>query len=158
MPGAKNEVSSDRAMSMDELRTLFPALSRDAVETSPQDDSYNCVAWAGGDTERSWWPASFPTHGTHWPIPATDETVEGFVEAFRALGYEACDDGSLEKGFEKVALYVDAEGQPTHLVRQLSSGKWTSKMGRLEDIEHQSTEELCGRSYGVVERYMKRRA
>ena len=128
------------------------------METSPQDDSYNCIAWAGDDTDRWWWPASFPTYGTHWPIASTDVTVDGFVEAFRSVGYETCEDGSLEKGFEKVSLYVDAEGQPTHMVRQLSSGKWTSKMGGLEDIEHPTIEELCGGSYGAVKRYLKRRA
>ena len=144
-------------MSIDDLRGLFPALSQDAVETSPQDDSYNCIAWAGGDTERWWWPGDFPTDATHWPIPSADETVEGFVEAFRSLGYETCDDGFLEKGFEKVALYADTDGLPTHMARQLSSGKWTSKMGELEDIEHPTSEELCGDSYGVITRYMKRR-
>ena len=144
-------------MSIDDLRALFPALSQDAVETSPRDDSYNCVAWAGGDTERWWWPGGFPTYGAHWPISSTDVTVEGFVEAFRSLGYDVCDDGSWEKGFEKVALYVDGDGQPTHMARQLSSGKWTSKMGRLEDIAHPTAEELCGGSYGAVTRYMKRK-
>ena len=99
----------------------------------------------------------FPTHGAHWPIDPTDGTITGFIEAFRSLGYELCEDGTLEEGYEKVALYADAEGNPLHMARQLPSGAWTSKMGGAEDIEHPTTDELSGRYYGRVERYMKRR-
>ena len=44
-------------------------------------------------------------------------------------------DESLEPGFEKVALYA-LGGVPKHAARQLSSGRWSSKLGDLEDVEH----------------------
>ena len=47
-----------------------------------------------------------------------------------------CADGTLEAGFEKVALYASASGNVTHAARQMPSGAWTSKLGVMEDIEH----------------------
>ena len=145
-------------MSIDNLRRAFPRLSADAVVTSPQDDAYNCIAWAGGDTERVWWPTDFPTYGVHWPIEPTDNTITGFIEAFRSLGYEPCGDGSLEDGYEKVALYTNRDGNPLHMARQLPSGAWTSKMGQAEDMQHPTPDDLSGECYGKVARFMKRRA
>ena len=31
----------------------------------------------------------------------------------------------LEPGFEKIALYADNSGKPTHAARQLDNGRWT---------------------------------
>jgi hypothetical protein len=59
-----------------------------------------------------------------------------------------------EPGFEKVALYADAAGIPTHAARQLSGGKWTSKLGRREDIEH-ALDDLTGDVYGSVVAFLK---
>jgi hypothetical protein len=137
------------------LRTLFPALSVDAQQTSDQDDSYNCIAWAAGDTDHKWWPVDYPTNGVVWPVDAED-SVAGFVRAFRTLSYEVCGDGAFESGYEKLALYVDSAGQPSHMARQLPSGHWTSKIGDLEDIEHVTPEEVCGVQYGAITAYMKR--
>ena len=69
--------------------------------TSPASTDYNCVAWSAGDTERWWQP------GVYWPIstPRGDYSLGILDQTFRALGYEDCDDGGLEPGFEKVALY-----------------------------------------------------
>jgi hypothetical protein len=139
-------------------REYFPDLSGEAQETSPKDDCYNCIAWAAGDTERYWWPIDFPTNGVYWPIPPED-TVQGFIGAFVTLRYEVCDNGDAEAGFEKVVLYVDATGAPSHMARQLPSGKWTSKIGKLlEDIEHPTPEDLCGfdKAYGRIDTFMKR--
>lgn len=142
---------------IDDLRAkLFPQLSQDAEKTSDPEDDYNCIAWAAGDTEVRWWPVDRPTTGVYWPLNQPEDTVDGFVAAFGTLGYERCDDGLLELGFEKVALYVDAKGEPTHMARQLSSGHWTSKLGFLEDIRHPTLDELCGDCYGTVECFLKR--
>ena len=62
--------------------------------------------------------------------------VECFIDAYRTLGYEPCDSEVVEKGFEKIALYVQVNGSPTHVARQLPNGIWTSKLGRSFDIEH----------------------
>jgi hypothetical protein len=129
--------------------------------TSPSTARYNCVAWAAEDNQRNWSPAPGPggklLGGFYWP-----ETVEmlpavSAVEAvFRLLGYEPCDDGSLEAGIEKIVIYGDALGMALHAARQMRSGRWTSKMGDLADIEHDKPEEVEGGLYGRVRRYMAR--
>lgn len=81
--------------------------------------------------------------------------MAGFVSAFRTLGYEPCDNGNLEDGFEKVAIY-ELDAEVTHMARQLPSGRWTSKIGRLEDIEHASPINLEGSEYGTVAQYLRR--
>lgn len=54
----------------------------------------------------------------------------------------------LDDGYEKVALYVDNAGIPTHMARQLPNGEWTSKLGQLEDISHNDLDALEGTQYG----------
>jgi hypothetical protein len=79
--------------------------------------------------------------------------------AFQSLGYETCPDGTLEENTDKIAIYVDAYGTPTHVARQLSTGAWTSKLGRSQDIEHRTELVLEGAGqdcYGHVRLYMKR--
>ena len=61
----------------------------------------------------------------------------------------------MEKGFQKIALYVK-DGIPTHAARQLPTGKWTSKLGRDIDIEHDFPEVLNGADYGVASIFMKK--
>ena len=90
------------------------------------------------------WPAGVPRR----------LTIEAFVEAYALLGYAKCGDGSLEPGFEKIAIY--SKGLPTHAARQLSDGRWTSKLGQSEDISHDAVETVEGPLYGTVEVYMKR--
>ena len=58
-----------------------------------------------------------------------------------------CSDSSLEAGYEKIAIYVK-DGIPTHAARQLGDGRWTSKLGKYEDIEHDSLDALNGDGYG----------
>ena len=81
--------------------------------------------------------------------------MDAFLAGFSALGYERCNDGLLEEGFEKVAIYR-LLSEVTHMARQLSTGRWTSKIGDFEDIEHSSPSELEGEEYGVVVQYMRR--
>ncbi|WP_445013646.1 DUF7689 domain-containing protein [Paludisphaera borealis] len=75
--------------------------------------------------------------------------------AFKILGYEPCDEESLEPGFEKVALYGNTFTY-THAARQLPDGKWTSKLGKAEDIEHDTPDVVAGGVYGEVVEIMKR--
>ncbi|MEK0192863.1 DUF7689 domain-containing protein [Microcoleus anatoxicus] len=56
----------------------------------------------------------------------------------------------------KIAIYV-LDGKPQHASRQLPNGKWTSKLGQYEDIEHNYLEGLEGSIYGEVSCVMKRR-
>jgi hypothetical protein len=72
------------------------------------------------------------------------------------LGFERCDDADWEPGVEKLAIFADASG-PTHVARQLPNGMWTSKMGKMEDIEH-TLEGLSGGKYGYVQVILRRPA
>ena len=85
-----------------------------------------------------------------------DYGLAAYVAAFGTLGYEQCADGSLQEGFEKVAIYEPLSGYVLHMARQLPTGRWTSKLGGLEDFEHASPAELEGREYGAVVQYMRR--
>lgn len=141
-------------MSKHEIETAFPRLEDETYRiTSPSTPSYNCIAWAAGDTEVWWWPSRF----SYWPEVAPQEaTVEAFVLAFEDLGYTICKSPSYEEEVQKIALYADEDGKPTHAARQLPSGKWTSKLGRLEDIEHADPEQVAGSAYGSVAAVMCR--
>ena len=132
----------------------FPNLRPGSFQvTSPQTAAYNCIAWAAGDTQRWWWPLNY----SFWPRGAPRQlTVDAFVQAYATLGYTVCRNGSTESGFEKIAIYADASGTPTHAARQLPNGGWTSKLGPAEDISHQGTATVEGPTYGTVVRFMRR--
>src|SRR5438093_12412314 len=102
---------------VDEIEAIFPKLRTAPYRvTSPRAREYNCSAWAAGDTTRWWWPDSDPDNDAiHWPAGvAREETVDAFVAAFASLGYVPTQTEVYEPGYEKVALYVDAEGLPSH--------------------------------------------
>ena len=141
-----------------DLARILPQLQSAPYEiTSPEDVRYNCVAWAAGQAEvrRRWWPAPSPFY--YWPLEPREETVAGFLRAFGELGYSACDNGDLEPGQEKLAIYADDANVPTHMARQLPSGEWTSKLGELEDIRHLTLDQLTGSDYGQVVQFLKRK-
>ncbi len=121
---------------------------------SPVSTLYNCIAWAANEDDRWWWPDVNEQY--YWPDGVKrEESLPAFIQAFSLLGYKPCKDSNLEPGFGKVAIYFDQNGKPTHAARQLSSGKWTSKLGRLEDIEH-TLEGLENSDYGKVAQILKR--
>ncbi len=123
--------------------------------TSPATEIYNCVAWAAEDVDHWWQPGRILVKPANWP--KDDFGLKALEQAFRALGYENCEmDGGLESGVVKVALYASGLFY-THAARQLPNGKWTSKLGRGEDIEHDSPEDVAGGVYGTVVSIMKRR-
>jgi hypothetical protein len=136
------------------LEALFPSLLKEGYgQTSPASTEYNCIAWAANRTDVAWWPD--PLGVGYWPdgVPR-EETLEAFYLAFESIGYSRCDEGQMEIGFEKVALYALA-GQPKHAARQLADGRWTSKLGKHIDISH-ALGGLEGEIYGQVVGYLKR--
>ncbi len=143
---------------VDPLVALFPGLDRAGyVVTSPADVVYNCFAWAAERTGEWWWPEAGPSRG-FWPAGAPQEmTVAAFQAAFATLGYAECATEELEQGFTKVALFADSSGTVHHAARQLPSGRWTSKIGELQDIEH-ALRDLEGDEYGSVILLMSRPA
>jgi hypothetical protein len=113
-----------------------------------------CVVWAAGDDAHWWQP------GVYWPTetPSDDYGVGVLELAFRALGYEDCGpDEGLERGFQKVALYGSAAFY-THAARQTADGKWSSKLGKGEDIEHDTPDDVAGGIYGEVVQIPQRRS
>lgn len=146
-----------------ELEAFFPNLRRDDYRKTSEDTiTYNCIAHAAEASDVWWWPTEGP--GIYWPAGAEMvETVESFVQAYATIGYEVCTSGNrdLESGFQKIAVYVDEDGVPSHAARQLSSGEWTSKLGRSEDIKHRTLEAVGDEKdgsigYGCVAIIMKR--
>ena len=140
------------------LESDFPSLGGENSEIkSPADEYYNCIAWAAEEDDRWWWPV--PSPFAYWPpgLPRV-VTLDNFITAFETLGYEPTEKDHLEPGFEKVAVYVDANGVPTHMARQRESGMWTSKLGPQEDIDHDTLEDLEGGVYGHVARVLRRPA
>jgi hypothetical protein len=142
---------------VERIERAFPALRGTGYQvTSPQDEIYNCIAWAAGTTTAWWWPDEADTpDSAYWPpgVPRV-ETLEAFPEAFATLGYMVCNDEQPEAGYEKVALFALA-GVPKHAARQRASGRWTSKLGPMEDIEH-ALHDLTGMVYGSVVLVLKR--
>ena len=139
-----------------EIESAFPHLQQSGYRiTSPADYRYNCIAWTAGDVSHWWEPSR--QRGFYWPPDATREyTLESYVQAYMLNGYSLCDNDEYEYGFEKVAIFVDAMGIPSHAARQTESGAWTSKLGEWEDIEHNRLRALEGNLYGTVARILKR--
>jgi hypothetical protein len=88
------------------------------------------------------------------------DTVRSWIKVFELQGYKQTDNGQYERGFEKVAIYADKNGQPTHVARQVGSGRWASKLGRGVDIEHDNLDRLAGHAkdeYGAIAKILVRR-
>jgi hypothetical protein len=139
-----------------QLEQLFPGLIGSVYQvTSPRDRDYNCIAWAAGDSHHWWWPGQ-DVDKEYWPpgVPR-ERTRDAFVAAFASVGYVVCEGEFPEAGYEKIALFADVAGRPTHAARQLSNGRWSSKLGKMEDIEH-GLRDLEGTLYGSVVLIMKR--
>jgi len=135
------------------IDNTFPNLTVDKdTVTSISSWDYNCIAWAAGDTT-SWWSYAA---GYRWPGADRTPFVESLVAIFAGMSYEICDSSSLEEGFDKIAIYAKA-GLWKHASRQLPDGRWTSKLGSDEDIQHTTPDELSGNLYGTVHCIMKKR-
>lgn len=123
------------------------------------DRSYNCIAHAAGDSRRWWEPVPFPIPGYYWPSGVEPSfRPEALQACFESLGYEVCQDGEPESGYEKVALYVDGRGTWSHAARQVDGSAWTSKLGKNVDIRHRTPECVGGPVYGDVRMFMRRKA
>lgn len=136
-----------------DLERDFPVLKKSGYEiTEEWNEDFNCVAWALGLTDAAWWPGE----GRYWPteVPRT-LTLESFIAVFATVGYTACENGRLEPGFQKIAIYV-LDGIPRHATRQLVNGKWTSKIGKGCTIIHNDADALQHSRYGSIMQFLKR--
>lgn len=139
---------------VEQLRSLFPNLGNFQI-TSEDTLDYNCIGWAvEGDTER-WWSPLFGEE-YYWPIEKPPfVSVQAVLSCLLSQGFEECAEGEAEEGYENIAIFAKA-GEPTHVARQLETGQWTSKLGDLHDITHNSLNELRGDEYGEVVAFMRR--
>lgn len=147
------------------LRGLFPKLLEGQYQcASGRTKKYNCIAWAAGHND-AWWEAG---PDGFWPVGIlADGSVAAAIQLFEHLGYTRThlEDVEWEPGVLEVAIYGDDEGY-THAARQIADGRWTSKIGKLQDIEHDSLEALTSmaswmgteqdRAYGKVVQIMRR--
>ena len=124
--------------------------SKESVETW----NYNCIGFAADHDDEWWWPDQ---HGIGiWPKGVKREvTREAFIAAYESIGYEECKSPDLEKGFDKVVIYL-LNGIPTHATKQLRDGRWKSKLGPWEDIEHNTLKAVEEYIYGKAAIYMRR--
>ena len=112
------------------------------------------------DTTEKWAPYSNYTwfKGFHkysiFDFPQED--LDSYKKGFASIGYDDFSHGSLEKGFEKIALYVSGK-HVKHIARQLENGHWTSKLGDYQDIEHYTLNVLESDEYGYAKIFMKRK-
>jgi len=92
-----------------------------------------------------------------WPLGAPlDFSAAGFVEAYKLLGFQLCDNGIPETGFEKIAVYAVANGEFGHASKLMPNGLWSSKLGDWEDISHTTPDLVENQHYGTVRHFMKR--
>lgn len=137
-----------------ELQERFPKLNaNNHKRVSRATARYNCLAFANGD-ERKWWE---PLNGGRyrWPSNAKRDTLLLTVAGiFKAEGYTETDNRDVESGYAKVALYVDLEDVDSYCHVAFSDGVvWKSKLGKGQDIEHDSLDLLEGQNkdeYGMV--------
>jgi hypothetical protein len=149
------------------IKRVFSNLKDGEFElTSPFDSKYNCIAHAAEKNNIYWWSVDKALVGNDvfWfnNVPG-EATLENFIAAFRKLGYEPCENSEPEQDFEKVAIYVSTKdeihapkGSVTHMARQLSDGKWTSKLGEDVDISHNTLQAVEGNVYGIAKQILKR--
>ncbi|MBT6049245.1 MAG: hypothetical protein HOG49_20815 [Candidatus Scalindua sp.] len=143
-------------MSEQVLEKEFPGLTSSNYRiTSDLTGEYNCIAWAANETDVWWEPDPYDLY--FWP-PGIQRTytLDAYINAYGTLGYTTCEDTEYEEDYEKIAIYLDSDETPTHAARQLDSGNWTSKLGSLEDIEHNSLDDIICYEYGSSVVVMKR--
>ena len=134
------------------ISKALPKLVQDGyVVTSTATIEYNCIAHALHDDTR-WW-SHLP--GYYWPGPRTPD-ASSLLAVLESEGYESCESLTHENGFEKVAVFAK-NGRWTHAARLKADGKWTSKLGSEEDIEHISVESMEGDLYGYVTKILRRK-
>ena len=138
-------------MSRKEIENIFPHLKKEGYTiTSKETLDYNCIAWAADD-DKWWWDPNY-----YWlPQIPREYTIEAYKKLFESLGYKECSSYEYEDLFEKVVIFSDRDGIPTHAARQLNDNIWTSKLGQLEDIEH-TLHGLDNSDYGSIAVIMKR--
>ncbi len=138
---------------------IFPNMTEYEV-ASPRDETYNCIAFAAGDTARKCDPNMLLQPGYYWPPGALrddgNNDISALKRVFAEIGYVECDHGDLQAGYQKVALYAVKEDSWQHAALQDATGNWLSKLGDEYDVSHKSPHCFEGSIYGSVVCFMRR--
>jgi len=123
------------------IRAYLPLLQKDVnfIFKSVQGDDYNCVSWAIHNDEEN--------IILKLPDGETDQRLKSYVDYYKNIGFEETGNIDVEQGVTKIALYAFAD-EFQHVARQLADGRWASKLGEWEDIEHSTLNDLAGNFYG----------
>lgn len=140
--------------------SMCPSLDTDGSMFDLKSDCdvlYNCIGFAMGlnnvcvalghplGLDWCWWP----------PTAHYDENLNSLVEAFEYFGFSVCDNGHIEEGFDKVALY-EKDGKWQHAAIIEDENLYHSKMGVWWDIVHRGGDLFHDEAYGDIYKYMKR--
>jgi hypothetical protein len=139
-----------------DLDAIFPNLAISGYRRrSDCTTRYNCLAWALGDDSKWWEPDPYDL--LYWPpdIPR-NYAVRNYIEVCKKHGYQRCRDGKPEAGYEKLVIFTERH-EFRHIARQRENGIWTSKLGPLEDIDHNNIDAFDGSSYGRPTIFLKRK-
>lgn len=85
-----------------------------------------------------------------------NDSIANIIDFLVLAGFSACENSVKLPGIEKIAIYTDGD-TPLHLARQLSDGRWASKLGRIIDVIHTTPEAVGGGQYGNPTIFMARR-
>jgi len=149
-------LDSIREMTVGERLHIFPNLIDDSFELTSEDTvEYNCAAWVVGwkkkiiDSYSYWWPEDIKR--TH--------TVDSYAEVYKKyFGFDFCNNGDYEIGFDKIVLFADDDNMFKHAALRINEKLWTSKMGDYEDIEHGNLKSVSDGDYGKPVIFMKRKS
>lgn len=133
----------------------FPKLANDKkfVVVSPFTFEYNCIAWAIGMNDRWVDTSDIPWHW--WPQGVRKDNTElALIEAFQYFGFERCDNGLSEDGYDKVALY-SLNNTWQHAARVIDNETYHSKFGAYNDAYH-GNGDVLDKTYGTIYQFMKR--
>ncbi len=133
----------------------FPeSVQKPFIKTSEVTPSYNCIAWAAGDSSN--WYEPDPMGLYYWPPNVPRQySIVAYIQVYESIGYIKCDNENLEEGYEKVAVF-GKKHIPTHAAKQLSSGLWSSKLGKDIDVSH-TIDGIENGLYGNIVQYLKRK-
>lgn len=127
------------------VQDRFPKLAVEGYSvTSPRSDKYNCVAWVVRDIRRWWSPED--VDGYYWPWRDKTEALGEYLRLFEHCGFSECSGGDLEPGAEKIAVYGE-DDIFDHVAFQLEDGTWSSKLGELSDVSHNTLSALTGAGF-----------
>lgn len=138
--------------------------------SSPREPECSCLSYVVGDKERHWWPPGpLATRRSNlliqlgppdvWPVDLPpDATLANVCALLSRLGFVDCEDAVAidPKTTLVVAIFLDSGTAPAHFAQQLPNGKWLSKLGGGNDIEHRTTHSVEGGANGTLAHKMCR--